>query len=462
VRGGSEYAFAISDCFAPFARTGYGYSRLTVTDNQKKRSNRYGIEGIWPIMVKILVFSTLYPNEREPRHGIFVEQRLRKLVETGNVAARVVAPVPWFPFATARLGRYGAAASVPREEVRHGIPVLHPRFPSFPMIGMGLKPRILAAAMRPVLRDIVARGYDFDLIDAHYFYPDGVAAAWLGQELGKPVIVTCRGNDVMLFPRYPGPRRMILDAARRVAAIASVSMDLKRCLCAIGVAPERVTVLRNGVDADFFRPVNRDVVRRALGITGRTLLSVGHLVERKGHHLAIEALKALPEYDLVIIGERGTESGGMVNELHRQAEDPALAGRVRFIGNLPQDQLRDWYGAADALVLATNLEGMPNVMLESLACGTPVVATPVGGIPEIMTTPEAGVLMQERTAAGVVAAVEKLFSHYPDREDTRRFAETLSWDETTRGQFALFNRALERTGRVADPEKPVVVTETDC
>lgn len=405
--------------------------------------------------LKILTFSTLYPNACEPRHGIFVEQRLRKLVETGKVIVHVVAPVPWFPFATSRFGRYGAAASVPREEERHGIPVLHPRFPSIPLVGMSLKPKILAAAMRPVLRDIVARGYDFDLIDAHYFYPDGVAAAWLGRELGKPVMVTCRGNDVMLFPRYPGPRRMILDAARRVAAIATVSLDLKRCLCAIGVDPDQVTVLRNGVDADFFRPVDRDVVRRELGIKRATLLSVGHLVERKGHHLAIEALKTLPEFDLVVIGERGTESGGMVNELHRQAEAPELAGRVRFIGNLPQEQLRDWYGAADALVLATNLEGMPNVMLESLACGTPVVATRVGGIPEIMTTPEAGVLMEERTAAGVAAAVNQLFDHYPRREDTRRFAETLSWDETTRGQLALFDRALNRIEPGVRRETPI-------
>jgi glycosyltransferase involved in cell wall biosynthesis len=406
-------------------------------------------------MTKILVFSTLYPNECEPRHGIFVEQRLRKLVETGSVAARVVAPVPWFPFATSKFGRYGAAAAVPREETRHGIPVLHPRFPSLPLIGMNLKPRILATAMRPVLRRVIARGFDFDLIDAHYFYPDGVAAAWLGQELGKPVMVTCRGNDVMYFPRFPGPRRMILDASRRVGAIATVSADLKHCLCSIGVAAEKVTVLRNGVDANLFRPVDRGVVRQALDIQRPTLLSVGHLVERKGHHLAIEALKALPEFDLVIIGERGSESGGMVNELRLQSEAPELVGRVRFVGNLPQDQLRDWYGAADALVLATNLEGMPNVMLESLACGTPVVATAVGGIPEIMTAPEAGVLMKERTAAGIAAAVRQLFDHYPSREATRRFAETLSWEETTRGQLALFERVLQRTDSGRDRERLV-------
>lgn len=411
-------------------------------------------------MIKILTFSTLYPNANEPRHGIFVEQRLRKVVEHGGVEARVVAPIPWFPFTTARLGRYGIAASVPREEKRHGITVLHPRFASIPKTGMGLKPRLLAAAMQPVLRDIIAGGYDFDLIDAHYFYPDGVAAAWLGQELGKPVIVTCRGNDVMLFPKYPRPRRMILEAARIVAGIVTVSGELKRCLCEIGVPADRITVLRNGVDADFFHPVDRGAVRARLGLKRPTLLSVGHLVERKGHHLAIEALKALPDYDLVIIGERGTEAGGMVNELHALADDPAVAGRVRFLDNQPQEQLRDWYGAADALVLATNLEGMPNVMLESLGCGTPVVATSVGGIPEIMTVPEAGVLMDERSANGVAAAVNALFAHYPDRKDTRRYAETLSWDETTRGQLALFNRALNRT-EAASRSRPMNAVETN-
>ncbi|HEU5403459.1 MAG TPA: glycosyltransferase [Terriglobales bacterium] len=413
-------------------------------------------------MLKILTFSTLYPNERAPRHGIFVEQRLRKLVESGDVVARVVAPVPWFPFTASLFGRYGVAASVPREEERHGLKVLHPRFPSIPVVGMSLKPKLLATAMRPTVREIIARGYDFDLIDAHYFYPDGVAAAWLGQEFGKPVIVTCRGNDVMVFPRHRRPRRMILDAARQVAAIVTVSSDLKRCLCSMGVGADRVTVLRNGVDSNFFHPAERDTVRRALGLNRRTLLSVGHLVERKGHHLVIEALKSLPECDLVIIGERGDEGGGMVNELHRQATHPALSGRVRFVGNLPQAQLRDWYGAVDALVLATNMEGMPNVMLESLACGTPVVATPVGGIPEIMTTPEAGVLMQERTATGVAAAVKELFSRYPDRAATRRFAETLSWDETTRGQLALFNRVLEEARSAAKGDGLVAAAETNC
>ncbi|HET6724714.1 MAG TPA: glycosyltransferase [Gammaproteobacteria bacterium] len=397
-------------------------------------------------MLKILTFSLLYPNEYDPRHGIFVEQRLRKLVESGEVTARVVAPVPWFPFKSSLFGRYAMYALVPHSDIRHGIPVLHPRFPSIPKVGMSIGPKLLARAMERVLRGIIAGGYDFDVIDAHYFYPDGVAAVWLGQALKKPVTVTCRGDDVMYFSRFRAPRRMMLNAATKAAGIVTVSEDLRRRLGAMGVPPDRVMTLRNGVDTRLFRPVDRAAVRRSLGLKRPMLLSVGHLVERKGHHLAIEALKALPDFDLVIIGERGTEAGGMVDELYQQVADFGLTDRVRFLGNLPQEQLRSWYGAADALVLATDREGMPNVMLESLACGTPVVATPAGGIPEVMTEPEAGVLIKERTPDGVVTAVKTLFEHYPDRSETRRFAETLGWEATTRGQIKLFRRALHESG----------------
>lgn len=395
-------------------------------------------------MIKLLTFSSLYPNRFQPRHGIFVEQRLRKLLESGAAVSRVVAPVPWFPSRNPRFGRYAVSASVPAKENHDGIEVLHPRYPSIPKVGMSLTPRLMAAAMKPVLRRIIDEGYEFDILDAHYFYPDGVAATALGRWLGKPVVVTCRGDDVMYFPRYRAPRGMILNAARQVAEIVTVSGDLKRRLCAYGVPEEQVTVLRNGVDLDLFRPCERDAVRAALGIEGRTLLSVGHLVERKGHHYAIEALSRLPDYRLIIIGERGTEDGGMERELRQQVERLGLVDRVRFVGNVSQDALRDYYGAADALALATRREGMPNVMLESLACGNPVIATPVGGIPEVMTAPEAGRLMAERSTAALVAAVEDLFTHYPSREETRRFAGKFSWKETTLGQIALFKNVLGR------------------
>ncbi|HWJ95116.1 MAG TPA: glycosyltransferase, partial [Telluria sp.] len=165
--------------------------------------------------MKILTFSTLFPNSEKPGHGIFVETRLRHLVASGKVESRVVAPVPWFPLRHERFGSYARFAKVPRQEVRHAIRVTHPRYPVVPKIGMNVAPALLAQSARREIGRILDEGYDFDLIDAHYFYPDGVAAAMLGRYFNKPVVVTARGSDITLFPKYRVPRRMITWAAGR-------------------------------------------------------------------------------------------------------------------------------------------------------------------------------------------------------------------------------------------------------
>ena len=153
--------------------------------------------------MRIVTFTTLYPSEVRPQHGIFVETRLRKLVESGAVEARVVAPCPWFPFASPSFGRYAEFARIPRQEERFGLRVDHPRYPLLPKIGMSSAPLALFAATLPLLRRQIKEGQDFDLIDAHYFYPDGVAAVLLGQALGRPVVITARGTDLNIIPESP-------------------------------------------------------------------------------------------------------------------------------------------------------------------------------------------------------------------------------------------------------------------
>ena len=393
--------------------------------------------------MKILTFSTLYPNAVRPVHGIFVETRLRFLVASGAVQSTVVAPVPWFPFENDFFGEYARHARAPREETRSGIRVLHPRYFLLPKVSMTTAPALLAAAALPVLRKVVAQGHDFDLIDAHCFYPDGVAAAWLGRRLGKPVVITARGTDLNLIPQYPLPRRMIQWAARESARMVTVCKALKDSLVALGVEPERVEVLRNGVDLQRFHPVDRAARRVELGLDRRTLLSVGVLLPRKGHDLVIAALPLLPDVSLLVAGE-GPEEGNLKALARRLNVDQ----RVRFLGALPQARLRDYYGAADALVLASSREGWANVLLESMACGTPVVASDVWGTPEVVAAPEAGLLMEERTPEALARAVRRLFQDYPDHGATRRYAERFSWDDTTRGQLELFERILsDATGR---------------
>lgn len=394
--------------------------------------------------MKILTFSTLFPNTERPNHGIFVETRLRHLVASGKVEARVVAPVPWFPSTHPRFGQYAGFARIPKTETRFGLQVSHPRFPLIPKIGMTLTPTLMAQAVKLAIARLIDEGYDFDLIDAHYFYPDGVAAVMLGRYFNKPVVITSRGSDITLIPQYRLPRKMILWAAHHAAALITVCNALKTELIQLGVDAEKIVPLRNGVDLQKFQPVNREEVREALGLDQFTLLSCGHLVPVKGHELIIAAMPLMKDVKLLMAG-----NGPDRKALEDLAQQLNVADRVTFLGALPQTELKNYYGAADALVLASSREGWANVLLESMACGTPVIASNVWGTPEVVASSDAGLLLDARTPESIAASVKALRTNYPDRAATRAYAERFSWDETTAGQIQLFQRVLEKNKLVA-------------
>lgn len=384
-------------------------------------------------MLRILTFTSLYPNREQPRHGVFIETRLRQLVASGQVEAKVVAPVPWFPLRSPRFGRYGAFSRVAQREVRHGIDVCHPRFLTVPGVGAVVSPVSMAAGAVSALRGLAREGFDFDAIDAHFFFPDGVAAMLLGKWLAKPVVITARGSDITYWPRSALPLQMIRWASRAAGCCAAVSKALADEMVRLGLGRQPPRVLRNGVDLELFHPGGRTEARAELGFEGRVVLSVGNLIELKGHHLAIEALAAIPGASLVIIG-----SGPEESSLRALAARLGLASRVRFVGVVPQGELRRYYAAADLLVLASSREGWPNVLLEAMACGTPVLATGVWGMPEIVAAPEAGLLVSERTVPALRAGLEALLSALPDRAATRRYAEGFDWSATTAAQIEMF------------------------
>ena len=387
-------------------------------------------------MLRTLLFSTLYPSSARPIHGIFVETRLRELLRSGEVDTRVVAPVPWFPFKGERFGEYGRLAATPRFERRNGVDVHHPRYFLPPKVGMNIAPYTLALGALPTIRKLIRDGFDFDLIDAHYYYPDGVAARFLAQWLGKPFVVTARGTDLSQIPDFPHPRRLIIETARQASASIGVCRALMDSLAALGADPEKLHVMRNGVDLQRFQPVDRGAARQRLGLSEkrRLLLSVGLLIERKGHHIAIEALQFLPEdVDLIIAG-----SGPEREKLEQLAARLGVVQRVRFAGQIPNENLKEWYSAADALVLCSSREGWANVLLEAMACGTPAVATNIWGTPEVIQSPVAGRLMEDRTSQAMAAACADLFAAYPDRSAVRSYAEAFGWEATTASQINLF------------------------
>jgi len=208
---------------------------------------------------------------------------------------------------------------------------------------------------------------------------------------------------------------------------------------ALGVVEERVRVLRNGVDLALFQPADRDTARRALGLTRPTILAVGNLVGLKRHRMMVEALVGLPGVDLVIVGE-GTERAA----IEALARERRVADRVRLVGHLPQDRLPEIYSAADLLLLVSTHEGWPNVLLESMACGTPVVVSDIDGITDIIAAPEAGRIVQEPTPDRLATATRDFLAALPARAATRAYAERFDWRSTTDGQIALFREICKQ------------------
>ena len=389
--------------------------------------------------MKVLLFSSLYPSTVRPIHGIFVETRLRELLKTGQVQTKVVAPVPWFPSKSPRFGEYAQFAATPRFEHRNGLDVHHPRYLLLPKVGMNLAPYTMALGALPTVRRLQREGFDFDLIDAHYYYPDGVAAGLLAKWLGKPFFVTARGTDLNLIPEYPFPRKLILKTASAASGSIGVCKALIDSLEQLGADPVKLHTLRNGVDLERFTPEPRELARQRLGLQtqGSYLLSVGHLIERKGHHIAIEALVALPGVTLLIAG-----SGPEERALKSLASRLGVSDRVHWAGVVPQAELRWWYSAADVLTLCSSREGWANVLLEAMACGTPVIATDIWGTSEVVSSEAAGRLMERRDARALADAWQDLMSAMPARAATRQYAEGFSWNATTQGQLQLFESVV--------------------
>ncbi len=391
--------------------------------------------------IRTLLFSTLFPSSARPIHGIFVESRLVHLLKSGRVETKVVAPVPWFPFKSERFGSYAQMAQTPHHEHRNGLEVYHPRYLLPPKVGQNIAPFLLAMGALPVVKKILNDGFDFDVIDAHFWYPDGVAACILARLLKKPFVCTARGSDITLYRNHWLPDKYLRHALKQSEANIAVCTDLVNQMVEMGAPAERSLAIRNGVDLERFAPLPPAQARQILGLPaeGLLLLSVGHLIERKGHHLAIEMLLEFKAARLVIVG-----AGPMEAELRALADRLQVQGRVVFAGMQPNALLATYYSAADVLVLASSFEGWANVLLESMACGTPVVATPVNGTPEVVAAPEAGRLATARDAASLNQALHALLSDYPQRSDVRKYAEKFSWEETTRLQCELFAGIQEK------------------
>ena len=377
----------------------------------------------------LVTFTNLYPSDDMPRHGIFVQERLRHLIGARGLSATVVALRPTFG------GRGGTTHESSSQQT--DIAVTYQRVPTVPKLSNWIDPWVWANAAEDAVK-AASVGHERDsIIDAHFLYPDGVAATILGRRLGLPVVMTARGSDVNVKCENPIMRRWVRWAAARSEALITVSEDLASKLVAFGVTSPILKVVPNGVDLKAFRPLNSAECKERLGIAGKVVASVGHLIEDKGHMIVVQALAGLPDTTLLVVGEGPDEA-----KLKALAANLGIADRVRFLGLVPHAEMLHVYSAADALVLLSAREGMPNVVLESLACGTRVVANDVGGVSEVVRNRVAGVVVKERSVSALRAGLTALDRTPTSVASTREYATQFDWSGILPHQVAVYRQAL--------------------
>lgn len=376
-------------------------------------------------MRRILALSHVYPRPESPAFGTFVAARVRGVARAA--AVEVVSPLPWFPFAH-RLGRLRRSA-VPQTAQLDGIRVHYPTVPSLPGIGRSLDPALFAAALLPVLERIRAR-FPFELIDAHFGYPDGVAAVLLGRRLGCPVMLTLRGNEQVIVAH--ALRRRQLSWALRHGSVVAVSEPLARLARDLGASSVRV--IANGVDPDRFSPGDRAEARRRLDLPagGPIVVGPGAYVANKRHERMLRAVALLRRRGFadLVYAAVGTAGGaqGRLPALRREADRLGIAAAVRFAVDRPPEEMPHWYRAADVVGTATEREGSPNALIEALACGTPVVAPRVGGIPALVRDGVDGLVLDEAGDEAIAAALARALATDWDRAGIAARAARRSWD----------------------------------
>jgi glycosyltransferase involved in cell wall biosynthesis len=245
--------------------------------------------------------------------------------------------------------------------------------------------------------------------------------------LNLPVVVSARGTDMNLFPRFRSIRPMIRWTLRHALGGIGVCTPLRDAMIECSLDAKRATVIGNGVDLSRFDSVPRAEARHRLSIPpdARVCVAIGALIPRKGFHFLIPAFariaREIPESFLYIIGE-----GAQRRELEALADSLGVARQVHVPGKIANEELHWWYSAADVSCLVSSREGWPNVLLESLACGTPVVATSVWGVPEVITSAALGILV-EQTVPAIAAGLREALATSWDREALIAHARSRTW-----------------------------------
>ncbi|EIM63571.1 glycosyltransferase family 4 protein [Desulfobacter postgatei] len=393
-------------------------------------------------MPKILILTSLFPNTKKPDLGIFIQKRMFAYARKKACKIEVVAPVPYCPDLKF-LRPYQYYSQVPFHETMDGINVYHPRYFMIPKASMTIHGKLIYWGIKNFVQELHKKSA-FDLIDGHFIYPDCQAGILLGELLHLPVVVSARGSDINQYMSYSTIKPQISEILTKSSHIISVCEALKQMMLEICPDEKKITVIPNGIDKKYFHQINKKTARLKLGINNdkHILLSIGALIPRKGHDLTIKAaaqlIKSKTPLQFYIIG-----SGPEEQRLKKLAEHLKIQSDIFFMGQIPNDQLIDWYNAADLFCLSSDKEGWPNVLTESLACGTPVIATKVFGAPEIVKNESMGILV-ERRYEDIAGGIAKGLANNWNRSAISQEVSSRTWDVVAEECSLVFDEVLAR------------------
>ncbi len=376
--------------------------------------------------MRITVLTSLYPFPARPFEGIFAARRWEAMAQRGHEIS-VLIPTPWAPLP---IGPYRDIAGAPRHETRSGIPVHRPRYLHIPKQAMPNAKRFAKLALKHL--DPAT-----DVVVCDYAWPASMIAPAL-KRAGVPCVVNGRGSDVLQVMGETNLGAQLAANLKAAGNWCAVSQDLVDSMDDLAGAEGRGVLVPNGVDSEHFAPGDRCEARKKLDLptAGPLVLVVGHLIQRKDPLLGLNAFAqgAPANARLCFVGR-----GPLADSLKAEIERLGLQDRVQLAGERPPAELLHWYRAADLVMLTSTREGRPNVVLEALSCGTPVLATKAGGTGELL--PDARFLSESRDPIKLGSMLAELLNNPPASVELRAIAEPLSWENSIQTLEACLERA---------------------